>query len=593
MTKNNFKQSIFLRTIIQLSTLAFFVLIPQAAAAANASLFLFPPSGAYAVGDVFNVYVKIDSGDNPVNAADGAITFNPAELEAVSISKTGSFFTLWTKDPAFSNTAGKIEFGGGTQTAFTGTNGTVIAVKFKSKVSTTSQVNFSSGSVLAADGLGTNVLGPMNGGVYTFSTKNAGADIIEIDESGQISTARQEPAPQDGTPAAPIIVSSTHPEPDQWYAKSEIQFSWTLPSAITGIRAALDNNLVSAPIFNYNTKTAEKKFTDLADGIWYMHLQFKNQNGWGSVGHRKALIDTAPPENFSITVDNENDPANPTPLLKFLTRDAGSGIAEYEIKIDQDEPRKIAGAGIEKDPYRLPALSPGKHTIIIKAVDFAGNSTLAMAEVKIEPLDCPAITGFPATLNEGDRLTLQGTSAYPRAAITIRVKKENEEPKTHEIKTDDQGSWSFDCGREFTEGGYQIEARITDERGAQSGECAKINLSVKVPFLIKIGWLAINYSSIIIILAALIVLLILLFSYVWYRLAVWRQKLQKEADEANRTIEESFKLMRRQIQEEINNIDGLESVSEKESLARERLTAALDAVETLIGKEMDDIQKEI
>ena len=51
--------------------------------------------------------------------------------------------------------------------------------------------------------------------------------------------------------------------------------------------------------------------------------------------------------------------------------------------------------------------------------------------------------------------------------------------------------------------------------------------------------------------------------------------------------------MRRQIQEEINNIDGLESVSEKESLARERLTAALDAVETLIGKEMDDIQKEI
>ena len=109
MTKNNFKQSIFLRTIIQLSTLAFFVLIPQAAAAANASLFLFPPSGAYAVGDVFNVYVKIDSGDNPVNAADGAITFNPAELEAVSISKTGSFFTLWTKDPAFSNTA-KIKF---------------------------------------------------------------------------------------------------------------------------------------------------------------------------------------------------------------------------------------------------------------------------------------------------------------------------------------------------------------------------------------------------------------------------------------------------------------------------------------------------
>ena len=69
--------------------------------------------------------------------------------------------------------------------------------------------------------------------------------------------------------------------------------------------------------------------------------------------------------------------------------------------------------------------------------------------------------------------------------------------------------------------------------------------------------------------------------------------MQKEADEANRTIEESFKLMRRQIQEEINNIDGLESVSEKESLARERLTAALDAVETLIGKEMDDIQKEI
>ena len=67
---------------------------PQTASAAGASLFLFPPSGTYKIGDAFNLYVKIDGGDNPVNAAEGALVYNPKEMEAVSISKSGSFFTL-------------------------------------------------------------------------------------------------------------------------------------------------------------------------------------------------------------------------------------------------------------------------------------------------------------------------------------------------------------------------------------------------------------------------------------------------------------------------------------------------------------------
>ena len=47
-----------------------------------------------------------------MNAASGVISFPADKLEVVSLSKTGSVFTLWVQEPSFSNSAGTINFEG-------------------------------------------------------------------------------------------------------------------------------------------------------------------------------------------------------------------------------------------------------------------------------------------------------------------------------------------------------------------------------------------------------------------------------------------------------------------------------------------------
>ncbi|GAI10412.1 unnamed protein product, partial [marine sediment metagenome] len=138
---------------------------------ASVSLYLSPSSGTYTVGSTFPVAVKVNSGGYAINAAEGVLVFNTKELEVVSVSKSSSIFSLWTTEPTFSNSTGNITFGGGTPDKFTGTSGTIITITFKAKANASAKVTFSSGSVLAADGKGTNVLDNMVSGTYVIQKK--------------------------------------------------------------------------------------------------------------------------------------------------------------------------------------------------------------------------------------------------------------------------------------------------------------------------------------------------------------------------------------------------------------------------------------
>ena len=83
--------------------LLFLGLLPSGAEAATLS---FSPSfGSHASGNTFSVGVFVSSADQAMNAASGAISFPADKLEVISLSKTGSIFTLWVQEPSFSNSA--------------------------------------------------------------------------------------------------------------------------------------------------------------------------------------------------------------------------------------------------------------------------------------------------------------------------------------------------------------------------------------------------------------------------------------------------------------------------------------------------------
>ena len=138
-----------------------------------ATLSASPNTGVYTAGGTFSTRVVINTSGAAINAAEGSLTFDTQKLSIVSISK-GSIFNLWTVEPTFSNTSGTVTFGGGSPSGYSGSAGTVLTITFRAKTAGTAKVNFRDGSVLAADGKGTNVLTSMSGGTYTI----AAADVV-------------------------------------------------------------------------------------------------------------------------------------------------------------------------------------------------------------------------------------------------------------------------------------------------------------------------------------------------------------------------------------------------------------------------------
>ncbi len=277
-----------LRVLVVASKLTLiFGLFLVASIASAASLSLSPATGVYGSNQTFSVRVSVNTSGAAINAADGTIKFNPNELSVVSVSK-GSVFNLWTAEPTFSNSAGTISFSGGTPTGYTGASGAVLNITFKTKGSGPTKVNFSSGSVLAADGRGTNVLTNMGGGTYT------------------ISAATSEPAPEviieyvppANTPGAPSVTSNTHPDSQAWYAKKDAELAWSLPAGVTAIRTLLDSSAGSIPSKVYDNPMSSITLTDLDEGVQYFHIQFQNADGWGRVTHYRLAVDSIAPSNL-------------------------------------------------------------------------------------------------------------------------------------------------------------------------------------------------------------------------------------------------------------------------------------------------------
>ena len=208
---------------------AFMGVVPFAASAAEMSFS--PASGTFGVGKEFSVKVLVNPGVDSVNAADGQILFDKDILSVTSVTKDGSAFSLWTADPAFSNSAGTVDFSGGTPTAFS-KSGTVVTIKFKGKAVGAGKVSFAKGSVLAADGKGTNVY--TKGGEATYTIEPAAAPP-------PAPAAEPEPEPAGeafggSPPIAPTINSTTHPKAENWYGTSTVKIEWKVPPDVTSIR---------------------------------------------------------------------------------------------------------------------------------------------------------------------------------------------------------------------------------------------------------------------------------------------------------------------------------------------------------------------
>jgi len=581
------------RVILILFILILFFAFAPEIKAANGSLYLSPSSGVYTVGNTFSVVAAVNTDGISINAAQGTLVFSPDKLSVTGISKGGSIFSLWTTEPTYSNSSGTITFGGGVPNpGYAGASGKIITITFRARVSGATAVNWSSGAILANDGKGTNILSSMGGGTYSL-----GPTIISP------PAETPEGAVPAGTPTKPEISSSTHPDQDKWYSVSTIKLSWALPKDVAGVSILLNEKPTSNPGPISDGLITSKTYENVKDGIWYFHIKFKNQNGWGPITHYRIQIDTTPPRSFNIETREDSDTHRP--VLYFEAKDDLSGIDHYKIRIRSESDESLASIvnkcelGITEEvnagPYKFPSCSPEKHIAVVEAFDKAGNSTASIAEVEISGIASPQITEYPKHLSSDENLIIKGTSASENN-IKIYILKEGMEPITGETKADKDGKWTYIYDKFLTKGAYKVSAVAIDSKEVQSYPSESVVILVALPAFFKIGSVIINYLTAIIALIGFIALMVFGAYWSWHRFTIFRKKLIKETEDIDRVMKRSFDLLKEDVKDQLaklNKVRSKRELNKKEKEIESQLKKDIDVAEKYIRREVEDVEKKL
>ena len=351
-----------------------FFVLTQNAFAQSADLSLSPSSGTFEVGKTFSVKVLVDSGDVSVNTGEAQIKFNPAFVNVDSISKAGSVLSLWSTEPAFSNTKGTIDFAGGSNSGVFSGQKTFLTIVFKAKKEGEIKIDIVSGQVIAVPAFA-DILDGKLGGVYTIGP----GTVVEVPPKIE---PKPTPIPTGPKPTAPEITSSSG-DPDSWTNDPDVTFSWELSYGVTSVYLLFDEMLASLPTIDKGL-ISERTLTLDEDGEWYFHIAFRNATGLGDATHFGVKVDTEPPGEFTLTAlgrDLETE-------LAFTVEDTLSGIDHYEIIIDGGSPLLVTPDKVIDGKYIL-TVDPGEHTVTVEAYDLAGNMTSSETTVTVTGVKAP------------------------------------------------------------------------------------------------------------------------------------------------------------------------------------------------------------
>ena len=523
-------------------------------------------------GDEITVILRVDSEDANINAAQASLSFPNNILSVESIEKTNSIFNFWLEEPTFSNSAGTVSFIGGSTSGYSGRSLAIITINFNVIGDGNATISLSNGAVTASDGTGENVLRLVQGINLTSGKSGASQNVVSENITPEGSVVPEEkpislpptvvaPPPEQidrtpvkvsNVPVVPEIQAPFYPISEKWYNSSNVFLvKWNLTEDVSGVATALDNNPTTDPSKSEGLFD-NKFFKAPAEGINYLHIRFKNNNGWGESRHYRIAIDTVPPTPFEITADKGFITDWPTQKLTFESNDEASGIDSYIIKINNDAPIKTGDSFLD-----LPLLGPGEYDIKINAMDVAGNTVENAIKLEVTPIGSPVIISLSrdSFVNEGN-INISGTSLSD-VNIILNLKSEvGQILYTATVKASEDGVWSGRFDQPLKKGLYYIEAVAKDYRGALSLGVKSGNVKVRPRPILTLFGLEITSTIFYI---SIIVILIGAFFLGWFSYRFWRKKLGSRVMMAERDVNNAFNSIEK-------DIDKLLGVFEEEKI---------------------------
>ncbi|MEW5805157.1 MAG: hypothetical protein AB1721_00275 [Patescibacteria group bacterium] len=580
------RNSILIATKLFVGICFAFVIIGGLPSLARAATLYFSPAfGSYPVSSNLNLSVYVSSPDESINAVSGIVSFPSDKLEVISLSKTGSIINLWVQEPNYSNSTGQINFEGVIlNPGYTGAAGKIISLQLRAKNPGLSLVNFSSGSVLANDGLGTNVLTSLGRAELNLQGATAPSGPGEIDT----------PSVNPSTPAAPEIVSKTHPDPNKWYANANPEFSWQLTKDATAIRLLYDNYSRSVPSVVYQPPISEKSLSEIKDGVYYFHAQQKNSNGWGGISHFRFQIDTVAPE-LSAEFLGSKEKSSPRPKLKLAGSDSLSGIDYFLITIDAQEGLKVPAEELDNGVYQFPVLAPGENGILIQVFDRAGNLTSLAEKIYVEPIALPIITDYPKELEAGQAMVIKGGS-LPGAKVVFKFEKGGQVLGEQAVQADPFGNFVFVYHDKVESGVYRFSAKTVDSDGAESFYTEPVAIAVSPGTFSRMGLFLVNAFGVVAAIVSLLAVCLISFWYLKHKLSVWRLNLAKEVKEVESVLAKEFYRLQLEVQKQIKVLEQAKTkreLTKEETELIEKLKLHLAMAEKTVKKEIQDIKDKI
>lgn len=541
-----------------------------------ADLVFSPSSGSYSIGQSFTIYAIVSNNTESINAVSGQLRYSTDILTLTSISKTGSIINMWAEEPSFGGGSASFE-GVILNPGFSASTGRVVALTFRAKSEGVGQVHFTSGSILANDGNATNVLRSLGSATYTVT----------------VASEQDAPQPQADRSLAqsstPNIQSESYPTEHDWYGTLQAKFSWDLPSSATAVRTLYNLQPNSTPSKVYEPAIASREFAVDEDGIYYMHVQFRDANGWGAVAHRKFQIDTRAPKVLSVKSVEGATTTNANPSFLITAEDTLSGVDHISIAVDDTAP--VDHPIVSSNTYTLSNLKPGKHAIRIAAVDRAGNKTEGAAEIFIEKLNPPTIKEYTRHAETGGTVSVSG-STYPNKKVEIAFTNQDDETVFESTVSGANGEFTYTWPRKLVSGVYDMSARVVDNNGATSDFTDPRTVAIENIKLIRIGMFIMNWLSLALIIVLAGMLIIATFWYSLLQFSRFRRRIHHTMKEAEHTLKVNVAALRRDT-EEFHTL--LVKAEKKRELTKEeqsilkKFKKRLDVTEKEIEKKLEQI----
>lgn len=581
--------------LVALSSLFYLLASFSNVHAAGASFFLAPSTGTYVIGGNFSVSVKLNTGGQIINTVDGQINFDKNLLEVKSVSTGGSLVNLWITQPSFSNSAGTVSFSGGvTPPGYNGTAGHICTITFKTKAAGDAQIHFTSGAILANDGKGTNILASMGSGSYKVSPK---VDVPKVDTPKNDDSKSTTPANDIVKEEVeveieldynkPSVKSDTHPDSNSWYNSLNGKFLWELPEGVTGVSVAFDQDPNSDPGPESDGLFSEKEYTIEGDGIWYLHVKFKDSKKWGTINHFRVMIDTNSPLPFEVRVSEVKE--GEWPELQFEAKDKESGLSGYEIFVSSLE-KQAHTLGAEDKTIKLSNLEVGKHTVMVKAIDKAGNERVETIEFEVKPIESPKISNYSAGIKPSDDFFINGTVNKDYVVNLFLTDDKNNIIASEVVQPDMIGNWFYIYNNELSKGRYTVWAESENKNGLRSAPSERISFLVSPPVFMEIGSFIIDYFTALVSLLFMIILVIISIMYIAGYL---RRRLKKETVEVEDVLKNNLDKYQKIIDDEFEKLAKFESdvdYKKKKTATKMVLKKKIAAMESQILKEVKDVE---